>query len=146
MCILGCFTFTTLKQNWSKTAQNLIIETCAWKNDGFAYCVLFAYAKHLGILLIITSNLHLIQNSWFYSRAVSLPASSRSAIGWRFSSGPIRAQYSPTATIPDSTFPDISPQMLFSMSLPHICWYSWNTAKDIMNKRYWHHLICIISE
>lgn len=33
------------------------------KNNGFAYCVLFAYAKHLGILLIITSNLHLIQNN-----------------------------------------------------------------------------------
>ena len=35
----------------------------------------------------------------------------------------------PTATMPDSTFPDISLQMLFTMSRPHICWYSWNTAR-----------------
>lgn len=112
------------------------------KNNGFAYWVIFAYVKHLGILCIKTSNLHFIQNNWFYSSDVigcfsSLPASSRSSIGWHFCSGPIRVHYPPTATIPDSKFPDISLQMLFSMSLPHICWYSLNTTKDITCKHYW---------
>lgn len=36
----------------------------------------------------------------------------------------------PTATMPDSTLPDISLQILFSMSLPHICWYSWKTNEE----------------
>ena len=36
----------------------------------------------------------------------------------------------PTATIPDSKFPDISLQILFSISRPHICWYSWKTDKE----------------
>lgn len=37
----------------------------------------------------------------------------------------------PTATMPDSRLPDISLQILFSMSLPHICWYSWKTDKEM---------------
>lgn len=35
----------------------------------------------------------------------------------------------PTATMPDSRLPDISLQMLFSMSRPHIFWYSWKTRR-----------------
>lgn len=34
----------------------------------------------------------------------------------------------PTASMPLSRSPDISLLMLFSTSLPHICWYSWNTT------------------
>lgn len=42
--------------------------------------------------------------------------------------------YLPTATMPDSRLPDISLQMLFSMSRPHIFWYSWKTEKKEKKK------------
>ncbi len=43
----------------------------------------------------------------------------------------------PTATMPLSRSPDISLQMLFSISLPHICWYSRNTT-DTHTHTYIH--------
>ena len=46
----------------------------------------------------------------------------------------IQTCFLPTASMPPSRFPDISLSMLFSMSLPLICWYSWKTAHTHVTK------------
>lgn len=48
---------------------------------------------------------------------------------WQNERLPKKSLHLPTATMPDSTSPDISLAMLFTMSRPHICWYSWNTSR-----------------
>lgn len=47
---------------------------------------------------------------------------------WTTSAKTPEGVFLPTASMPLSRSPDISLQMLFSTSLPHMCWYSWNTT------------------